>query len=57
MHQSSNIKRTHNRSVKSVVVVGETKNLEMSTFSIRTVDMPGRCIFKTGPGRVKFRVM
>jgi hypothetical protein len=57
MHQSSNIKRTYNTSVKNVVVVGETKRLEMGTFSITTVDMPGRCIFKTGPERVKFRVM
>jgi len=36
-------------------VVVKTKSQEMNTFRVKTVDMPGKCIIKIGPERVKFK--
>jgi hypothetical protein len=57
MHQNSNNKQTYNTSGKSAVVVVKTKSQKINTFRIRTVEMPGKCIFKIGPERVRFRIM
>jgi len=32
-----------------------TKSQEMNTFRVKTVDMPGKCILKMSPERVKFK--
>lgn len=55
MHQNQDNKRTYNTSGKSVVVVVKTKSQEMNTFRVKTVDMPGKCILKMSPERVKFK--
>jgi len=33
----------------------KTKSQEMNTFRVKTVDMPGKCIIKISPERVKFK--
>jgi hypothetical protein len=53
MHQNSNNKQTCNTCGTNVVAVMKTKSHEMNTFRVRTVDMPGKCIIKTGPEKVK----
>jgi hypothetical protein len=55
MHQNLNNKRTYKTSGKSVVVVVKTKSQEMNTFRVRIDDMPGKCIIKIGPEKVKFK--